>query len=183
MSADAFISARHITAGRTSPVSIVVIHTTENHCSNGIARKVAFMFAGPGAPEASAHYIVGPDETTQCVAEADTAWAAPGANPNGIHIEHTGYAAFTDEDWQSSDAQKMLLRSAALVADICTRHEIPVERLSVDCLRSGHRGIVGHKDVNDAFKKGNHWDPGSHFPWNRYLMMVKQAQLDAGDVS
>lgn len=182
VSVDAFISANHITTGRTSPISLVVIHTTENHCSPGIARKVAYMFAGPAAPRASAHYVVGPDETIQCVQEVDTAWAAPGSNQCGIHVEHVGFAGFTDDDWHTSDAQKMLLRSAALVADICTRWDIPIERLSVECLRAGKRGIVGHKDVNDAFKKGNHWDPGPRFPWNQYLDMVNQTKLDMGYV-
>ncbi len=181
--ADAFITARHLTTGRKEPILVVVIHTTENRCANGIAMKVAYMFAAPGAPEASAHYIVGPDAVVQCVQETDTAWAAPGSNSNGIHVEHTAFAGFTDNDWHSTDAEKMLLRSAALVADICTRNDIPVERLSVECLRAGKRGIAGHKDINDAFHLGDHWDPGGHFPWDRYLEMVKQSQLDAGNVS
>lgn len=42
--------------------------------------------------QASAHICVDNNSIVQCVLDNDIAWAAPGANSDGIHIEMAGYA-------------------------------------------------------------------------------------------
>jgi N-acetyl-anhydromuramyl-L-alanine amidase AmpD len=141
------------------------------------ALAVAKWFAGPQAPQASAHYCVDAIDVIQCVGESDIAWAAPGANANGLHIEHAGRAGQTVEQWADAYSVATLERSAALCADLCRRYGIPIKRLGPDEVKVGARGICGHVDVTRAFpeKKGTHWDPGPNFPWAKYIDMVVAA--------
>ena len=109
------------------------------------------------APESkvSAHYGVGrTGEVHQYVGEADTAfhagrvWKAkwgrlkPRVNPNlyTIGIEHEGRGA---SEWPDA----MYESSARLIADVCTRWSIPIDREHI----VGHREIYGRKTCpNDA---------------------------------
>lgn len=99
--------------------------------------------------DVSAHYGVGKDGTVhQYVGETDTAFHAgrvwkpvwgnlkPGVNPNlyTIGIEHEGQG---ESDWPDS----MYDASARLIADVCTRWSIPIDREHI----VGHREIYGRK--------------------------------------
>jgi N-acetylmuramoyl-L-alanine amidase len=92
-----------------------------------------------GEPASSAHYCVGKEgQIHQYVKEEDRAYHAgrvleptaklvtetfPGVNPNlwTIGIEHEG---MLDDDWPEA----MIDASAALVAEICLRWDIPIDR-------------------------------------------------------
>lgn len=179
-----FIQARNCGPDRAGlPIALVVIHTMESAEKPTTARAVAQWFAGPQAPQASAHFCVDSSETIQCVREDVVAWAAPGANKTGIHIEHAGYAAQTAPQWDDDFSRAMLGRSAALAADICLRHSIPVQRLTVAALRAGGaRGLCGHVDITHAFNGGKgHTDPGAAFPWDRYLALIRAALQSAAE--
>jgi N-acetyl-anhydromuramyl-L-alanine amidase AmpD len=144
------------------------------------ARNVALWFAGTQAPQASAHYCIDADEIVQCVKEDVVAWAAPGANRYGIHLEHAGYASQNAGDWQDDYSTRMLVRSAALAADIAKRHGVPVRKLTADDLHDPQaQGFCGHLDVTVGRNNGHgHTDPGFFFPWDRYLQMVRDAIHD-----
>lgn len=175
-----FIQARNFTpapAGRQ--VDLLVIHTMENAEKPGTAAQVARWFESPQAPKASAHYCIDAGEVVQCVREQDVAWAAPGANRNGIHLEHAGRAAQSADDWQDDYSQRMLERSAELVAKLCAKYSIPVRKLTPEDLVAGLPGICGHVEVSKAFKKSTHTDPGKNFPWEQYLERVLH-HLQAG---
>ena len=163
----------HVPNGRVC--DLVVIHTMEAPEKPGTAASVARWFASATAPKASAHYCVDDMEVIQCVLERDIAWAAPGANKNGIHIEHAGYAKQSAEDWSDEFSQKMLAHSAQLCARICQAHNIPMVRLTPAQLIQGGRGICGHVDVTQAFHRSTHVDPGGEFPWTQYLGLVRLA--------
>jgi N-acetyl-anhydromuramyl-L-alanine amidase AmpD len=172
------LAAHYTPANRphSSPIDVVVIHTMEAPEKPKTARNVAAWFAGSSAPQASAHYCVDDVDVVQCVLECDVAWHAPGANANGIGVEHAGYASQTPDQWADDYSVAVLERSAKLVARLCQRFGIPVARLSVAELAAGGRGICGHVDVTNAFNGGRgHTDPGDAFPWDRYVGLVGQS--------
>ena len=173
----AFIQARNYTrvTGKPRSIDLICLHTMEYPERPTGAEWCAQYFASRTAPKASAHYCVDADSTVQCVRDEDVAWAAPGANHNGIQIEHAGYAKQTLADWADPYSQAMLKRSAELTARLCKRHSIPVRSLKAPGLLRGLRGITTHAAVSEAFKRSNHWDPGKDFPMSQYLLLVKDA--------
>jgi len=174
-----FVQARHCGPIRsTDLVRLIVIHTMEAPEKPTTARAVANWFAGPTAPQASAHYCVDATDTIQCVADDVVAWGAPGANRVGIHIEHAGYASQGAAGWADEYSQQMLIRSALLVADLSIRYGIPLERRTVAELADPMaKGLCGHVDITNARNGGKgHTDPGPDFPWDEFLRMVADAQ-------
>jgi N-acetyl-anhydromuramyl-L-alanine amidase AmpD len=174
-----FIQASNYTrAGRTT-AGLIVIHTMEAPEKPGTARGVAEWFGGKrgAAPQASAHFCVGPDEVIQCVRLDDVAWHAPGANRVGIGIEHAGFAAQTAEQWADASSQAILERSAKLCAEIMRAAGVSPGRLTPAQVKAGMSGICGHIDVTKAFpdEGHGHTDPGPNFPWDRYLALVSDA--------
>ena len=171
------VQARNYTRGRSNAIDVLVIHTMESPEKPDTAESVAHWFAGPTAPQASAHYCIDDNSIVQCVRDEDVAWHAPGANHNGLGFEHAGRAAQTAHDWSDAYSTKMLALSAELVAEKCKEHHIPVVWLQPADLRAGRRGITGHVQVSDAFKRSDHRDPGTQFPVEAYLELVL-AQMD-----
>ncbi|HEY8103243.1 MAG TPA: N-acetylmuramoyl-L-alanine amidase [Gaiellaceae bacterium] len=175
-----FIESPHVTRTRGRRIDLVVIHTMEMDEKGETAENCAQWFRNPGS-KVSAHYCVDADSIVQCVRDDDVGWHAPGANHDGIGIEHAGRAMQTGRDWSDEYSTAMLERSAALTAELCAKYRIPVAWLHAADLKAGKRGITTHKAVSDAFRRGTHWDPGQGFPVERYLALVR-AQLDGGTV-
>ncbi len=171
-----FVQARNYTKGRKGSIDLIVIHDMEARETPLTAENVAAWFAGPNAPKASVHYNVDVDTIVQSVRDEDTAWHAPGANHNGIGIEHAGYARQTESEWLDDYSRRMLRLSARLVATLCRRHSIPVELVDAEGLRNGRRGITTHALVSKAWPhKSNHQDPGKGFPMAWYLDQIRAA--------
>jgi N-acetyl-anhydromuramyl-L-alanine amidase AmpD len=171
-----FVEAANYTKRPTvSPrrIELVVLHSTENQERAGIAGTVAAWFAS-GQVEASAHYVVDADAVIQCVQEKDIAWAAPGANQGGVHVELAGKASQTSEQWLDGYSMAVLELAAALVADICRRNNLPATPIGSAGLLMGARGITTHAAVSVAFKKSDHTDPGEGFPLNTFVEMVRK---------
>ncbi|WP_419998023.1 N-acetylmuramoyl-L-alanine amidase [Streptomyces boninensis] len=130
----------------------VIIHVTQG----GYATTLK-VFRDP-AHRAATHYVVRAQDghIEQMVRELDVAYHAGNReyNERSIGIEHEGWVdrpeSFTDAMYQSS---------ARLTADICRRHDIPVDR----------KHIIGHHEVPGA----DHTDPGPHWDWNRYMEQVR----------
>jgi N-acetyl-anhydromuramyl-L-alanine amidase AmpD len=169
-----FIQAKNYTKGpRRGKVDLIVIHTMEAPEKPETAENVAKWFAGSTAPKASPHYCIDSNSIVQCVKESDIAWCAPGANSNGVHFEHAGYAKQGAAEWKDAYSKAMLDRSAKLAAEVCARHGIPVVWLTAADLLAGKRGITAHAEVSQAFKKSDHWDPGKNFPIKDYIARIK----------
>ena len=170
------IQATNYRSGRSRKVRLAVIHTMEVRETSGAAEWCAGYFRGSKAPKASAHYYVDADSTIQGVLERDTAFAAPGANADGIQIEHAGYAKQGTADWADAYSLAMLRdQSAPLMAGICARHDIPIRHLTDAQLRAGEAGLIGHVQASRVYKLSSHWDPGTSFPWGDYLTWVRNA--------
>lgn len=184
-----FIPARYSGPRRlATPLTIrwIVIHTMEIDEKPDVAMGVAALFNGPHSPKASMHYCIDANEVVQTVPESVVAWCAPGANRYGIHLEHAGWARQTGEEWDDAFTRAMLRRSASLARIIADRYEIPLVRLSPADLLEGKRGFCGHVDAANAFERTNpkrHWDPGPHFPWDHYLMLVQTAPFSRPPVN
>jgi N-acetyl-anhydromuramyl-L-alanine amidase AmpD len=169
-----FIQARHYSKGRDAPIELLVIHAMEAAEGPDTAEAIARWFAGPDAPQASAHYCVDSNSVVACVRDEDTAWHAPGANHNGLGFEHAGYSAQSATQWDDPYSHAMLWRSARLVASKCLQYAIPAVWLSPKDLLAGRRGITSHWNVTVAFKRSDHTDPGPNFPVDRYVTWVRR---------
>lgn len=172
-----FVQAKNYkwTGGRQ--VDLVVLHSMEAPEKPTMAESVANWFAGKNgkAPGASAHFCIDNDSAVQGVRLADIAYAAPGANHNGIQIEHAGYARQTEAEWLDEYSEAMLWISARVTAHCCKLYNIPVKYIDRDGLKRGERGITTHNEVTFAWRKTTHRDPGAGFPMARYLAMVDEA--------
>jgi peptidoglycan hydrolase-like protein with peptidoglycan-binding domain len=149
-------------------ITQVVIHKAQGSNAAG-------WFANPRS-SASAHYDVHYDASIyQSVADDDIAWHAGNSAVNraSIGIEHAGYAQRAD----TSDA--MYRASARLVAWICRRYGIPIDR----------RHIIGHAEVPHPRIPGRfggangHWDPGPHWNWTYYMSLVRSYAGQGGAVA
>ena len=167
-----FVESPHINRTGGRQIDLIVIHTMEMDEKGETAENCAQWFRNPGA-KVSAHYCVDANSIVQCVKDENVAWAAPGANSDGLQIEHAGRAKQTGREWNDDYSNAMLDRSAQLVAELCTKYKIPVTWLYAADLVAGKRGITTHDAVSKAFKRGSHWDPGTGFPVERYLGLIR----------
>ena len=67
-----------------------------------------------------------------------------------------------------------------LAADICKRHEIPVQYVDEAALVRREKGITMHVDVSRAFHRSDHSDPGRYFPLELWLTMLQDVIREGG---
>ena len=138
----------------------VVIHVAEGSYSGTLA-----WFQNPQA-SVSAHFTVANDgRIGQSVSEKNTAFHSGdwGMNLRSIGIEHEGRQNAA-KPWQPTEAQ--LDATAQLVAGICGRHGIPVDRVH----------LIGHNEVNPG-RSARANCPGKGWPWDRFLALVETYML------
>jgi hypothetical protein len=162
------------TSGANGPITRIVLHATVSPCEVGGARKVARYFQSDNAG-GLAHFICDPTETVQACREDIAAFHAP-PNHGSLGVELCDPQTGNVERWYDELHMKMLSRAAVLVADLCARHNVPVEYVNADGLLRGRHGITMHSDVSSAFHKSSHTDPGAGFPMARFIDLVRAAQ-------
>ena len=167
-----FVQARWYTRTDGRQIDLIVLHSMEAPEKGDTAEAVAAYFAR-GTVKASAHYCIDANSIVQSVFDRDIAWAAPGANRDGLQMEHAGYARQTPEEWADPYSETMLRRSAALVARKCRRYNVPARIVYPAGLLVGRRGITTHAFVSQAFHRSDHTDPGPNFPLRHYLELVR----------
>ena len=170
----AYVTPVHYYSGRKARLRLIVIHTMESPEHDDTAENVAGWFAGRSgtAPLASAHACVDNNSVVLCLPPSATAWAAPGANADGYQIEQAGRAAQGITGWADAYSQSMLRLSAAHARSIAQAAGIPLVHLTDAQLAAGAAGFVGHDQVSRVYKKSDHTDPGSTFPWTQYMTLV-----------
>jgi N-acetyl-anhydromuramyl-L-alanine amidase AmpD len=151
-------------AYRIFAIELIVIHIEA-----GTEEGTINWFANPKS-HVSAHYSVSktgqvyqhvPEDLVAyhagipkpCVWADESKNPYPGRNPNvySVGIEHEGFD--DGQSWPEAQVQA----SAALVADICTRHQIPIDRAHV----------VGHHEIF-----AGHSCPGSACPIDRIVELA-----------
>lgn len=154
-------------------VRVIVIHTMEAAEKGDTAEKIALYFQKP-TTKASAHICVDNNSIVQCVLDNNVAWAAPGANSDGIQIEMAGYAKQTNAEWMDPYSTLLLENAANATAQYCLKYSIPIKHITNAELSDNTKsGIVSHAQVSKTFKKSNHTDPGKAFPWDYFLSRVQ----------
>ncbi len=168
-----FLHAKHFRRGpRAEPIRNVVIHSAEiGESLEGAEALMRVCAVNPRV--ASWHYAVDSNSITQSLHEGDIAFHAPGANATGIGIELSGRAKQSEVEWFDDFSREMLVLCAELVADICRRHDLPIEFVDAAGLVERDKGITTHAEVSKAFKKSDHTDPGPHFPMGWFLEQVR----------
>ena len=164
---------REFTAHRTqgtrqlSVIRWIVIHSTEGSSARSSAR----WFTDPKA-KGSAHLIVDDRECYRTLGDEVIPWGAPGANKLGWHLELSGRANFTPQQWQSH--RETLRRGAFKAAFHAKRFGIPIKLLSAADIRAGRRGFITHALCTKAFNtEGGHTDPGRNCPLDDFIKIAK----------
>lgn len=168
---DSFIQARHYYAGRTKGVRLIVLHDMETDELLTDAEAVGNYFAGPTAPDASAHVGVDGDSTVGYVRPEDTAFGAPSANADGFHIEQAGRARQSRDEWLDPFSRATIWRAARAGVEAASQFWIPRRQLTVAEVADGvTKGFTDHRTVTAAFGTvGGHTDPGEFYPWDLFL--------------
>lgn len=178
-----FVQARHFTdvpKDKPRKVRVIVIHDMEYPEKMTAAEEVARYFANlpaAGPVKASAHINVDADSIVQCVRDSDIAFAAPGCNNDGIQIELTGYARQTRAEWLDTYSLALLDRAANATGQYCLKYDIPVCHMTNVQLQAGEKGIIGHYQASQVYKKSDHMDPGPNFPWDVFMEKVAAHHL------
>lgn len=174
----------------TRIINWVVIHSAETFETDTTAESLGNYFASnprilSGERKASTHYGVDNNSIVHYVLDHLICYGAGGANLNGIHIEHAGFAGQSKEEWLDPYGVAMLKLSAQLTAELCRTYGIPMKYVDWQGLRNGERGITTHWDVTLAFKQDDHTDPGLNFPMGQYIKWVNDQndQEDEDDMN
>lgn len=167
-----FKQAKYFYSGRRQPKrTLVIIHDMEVKQGATTAENVVNLFHGSNSPRASFHFAVDLNSISQGVKVGDTAWGAPHANHDGVHIEHAGYARQSRLEWLREES--MLNLSTALTAEIIfglgMYVQIKPRFLSDDEVMRGLSGLIQHRDLTRIYGPiGGHSDPGQNFPKDVY---------------
>ena len=176
-------AANYTDAKRRRPdIDLVVEHMAITPELATSAEGVANYFTNPNV-RASAHLTADNNSIVQSVLLEDVAWAAPGANHDGIQIEHAGRQSQTAKQFRDRYSTAMFKLSARAQARIAIAYDIPIVWLTVSDLRAGRRGFTSHDNVSKAFGRSNHYDGRAPFPnwWLLGLIRKEVARLGKRD--
>lgn len=164
---------RYVGRAASPAIRLLVVHTMEVAETSSVAEAVARSFADPKR-RASAHICSDNDSDVRCVPDKDTAWAAPGANADGLQWEAAGRASQTPTQWADPYSKALLRRGHRVFADWSRLHKVPLRQLTNAQLADGvSKGVVTHNQVSQVFKLSDHWDPGLSFPMASFLAGAK----------
>jgi len=160
---DSLKADKHGSSRQPSKIRLIVIHSTEGGSAAGAAGWFTNKASG-----GSAHVVVDDKECYRTLPDDMIPWGAKGgrANEDGLHIEFTGYAKWSRDEWLKHQAE--LEKGAAIISNWAKMYNIPLQFLDAEDLEkagnSAH-GITTHHELTKAFKiDGGHTDPGNGFP-------------------
>lgn len=158
----------------------IAIHCTDTPYSDSYPANLGKYWAREKTG-VSVHFACSDTQTYQYVSMNDTAFQArnPG-NLRGIGIEIVGKSAWHRNEWLAH--KLMLRRTAKLVAEITLAHGIKTtpSLLSAAALKARQSGLTCHHDLSETFN-GTHTDPAPNFPWDYFLLEVRNALTGVDD--
>jgi len=155
------------------PVWFCVHCTDTSYAHNYPANLGAYWKRSP--VQVSVHFAVSDTQTYQFVDMNDTAFQARNpTNLRAVGVEIVGKAAWSRNEWLAH--KPMLRRAAKLCAEVTLACGFKTDPalLSVQALKARNSGLTCHRDVTNAFQ-GTHTDPGSNFPWDFFLLELRNA--------
>lgn len=179
------ILARHYKPVPNRRINKIVIHSMEAANKGDTAERVGRYFQNlPLSRPASAHVGCDMNSRVRYVADTDVAFAAPGTNHDGLHLELAGYAKYDAGQWSQVEMMAMMQQAAEQVREWSEQFNIPLIFLDAALMRANPdaRGVTTHHEVSQAFRKSSHWDPGRHFPIGTLLTLAQpQSQVKPVD--
>lgn len=173
-----FKQARWYHPGRAAAPRLIVIHFAVTAETDDRAEWL-MQYGASTDRQASWHVACDRNSTTRSVNDWDTAWAAPGANADGLHAEQAGTTQ-TPAQWHDSYSLQMIReQTAAQVKDWSVRYGIPIaaKLTPQQVANRSIKGLCGHWDVTLSGiggAAGTHTDPGPNYPWDVLLEAVAQ---------
>lgn len=161
-----YVPAKWFHVGRLKAIRLIVIHVTVSPEMGTGAEAVADYFAA-GTRKASAHRTGDNNSVVMSVKDEDTAFAAAGANSDGLHLELVGQPTQTVEQWRDAYSTAELHQVAPTIREWSSEFHVPLRWLTVAQVADGKSmGLCTHHDVSRAFPavSTGHWDPGPDFP-------------------
>lgn len=174
-----FVAARWHGGAQTP--KLIVLHSTVSPCRDGQAIATGNYFANLGEDrKASAHYVVDPGKTVQCVGDHTVAYHC-GFNQDSIGIEMCEFPSWDRTRWDDAEHRRMMRRTARLVAKLTLVYKIRPYYVGRAGLLLGIKGVTTHRQMSLAFKMSSHWDPGA-WPRRKFMREVRRQRrlLKAG---
>lgn len=159
-------------------IDLIVLHCPQFPELNDSAERLAAYFATTDR-KASTHAVCDNDSLWECVRDHDVAYGAANANRRGLHIEVTGYAEQTEQQWLDPYSMGAMRQAAGWVRAKSDLYHVPRRFLTLDQLADGDDGLTTHADVERVWPSTGHHDPGAYFPRAVFLDMLDP--VDAPD--
>lgn len=163
------------------PNRLLVIHTSEGSEGPNSAENLCGYISSPGDKVgtngmygSSYHYLTDTDRVLPAVPSTLVAYAAAGANHDGIHICIPGKAGQTRAAWLDTVSRDYIRRCAEVMVDESEASGIPLVRLGVADIQAAKWGYCGHYDISRAYHLSDHTDPGPFFPWDVLADDIKE---------
>ena len=149
-----------------SAIKIIVLHDMEDTNYKAAAEDTGRWFEN-AASGGSSNFGVDNDSIQRYLPIDVIPWGAPGANTEGVHIEQMGAASWTAADWEAKanhGRKGTLDRAAWLIAHLHHELGIPIQTLTDQQLKAGHKGVTTHMQCARVWKPDTHTDPGHGYP-------------------
>ncbi len=93
-------------------------------------------------------------------------FSAPPANTTALHICIPGRATQTRDEWLDEMSYGYIRGVAKFIVDMSAEFDIEARFVNAAEMLAGQTGYTSHLQVNEAWHKSDHYDPGPAFPWD-----------------